>query len=174
MDDMLARVNVAADHTVFVSQWICDYHAARWFDRNRPHTVVLPGPDSRIFHPFGQRQPSPGSPFRLVTHHWSDNPMKGFSCYSQIDEAIADGRLENTELWVIGRWPSNLRWRAARLFQPTAGSKLADLLRQCHGYVTASRWEPGGMHVVEGAACGLPVLYHKDSGERWRLRDSLE
>lgn len=164
MDDLLAQVNVAADYTVFVSQWVRDYHAARWFDCNRPHTVVLPGPDSRIFHPFGQRQPPPNSPFRLVTHHWSDNPMKGFSCYAKIDEAIAAGRLKNTELWVIGRWPSNLRWRAARLFPPTIGSKLADLLRQCHGYVTASLWEPGGMHVVEGAACGLPVLYHRDSG----------
>jgi len=37
-------------------------------------------------------------------------------------------------------------------------------LRQCHVYLTASRWEPGGMHHVEGAQCGLPVLYHEDGG----------
>src|SRR5262249_19545736 len=41
---------------------------------------------------------------------------------------------------------------------------LAGLLRQCHGYVTASRWEPGGMHFIEGAQCGLPVAYHEDGG----------
>ena len=31
-------------------------------------------------------------------------------------------------------------------------------------YLTASRFEPGGMHHVEGAQCGLPVLYHEDGG----------
>ncbi|HEX5816629.1 MAG TPA: hypothetical protein VF010_14955, partial [Methylomirabilota bacterium] len=36
--------------------------------------------------------------------------------------------------------------------------------RQCHAYVTASLWEPAGMHFVEGAQCGLPLLYHEDGG----------
>ena len=65
---------------------------------------------------------------------------------------------------MIGRWPAAIEWRAARTFPPTTGTELADLLRQCHLYVTASRWEPGGMHHVEGAQCGLPVLYHEDGG----------
>jgi glycosyltransferase involved in cell wall biosynthesis len=67
-------------------------------------------------------------------------------------------------LWVIGRWPAGIRWRSARLFPPRTGAGLADLLRQCHAYVTASRWEPGGMHFIEGAQCGLPVAYHEDGG----------
>ena len=31
-------------------------------------------------------------------------------------------------------------------------------------YVTASRFEPCGMHHIEGSASGLPVLYHRDGG----------
>ena len=31
-------------------------------------------------------------------------------------------------------------------------------------YVTASRWEAGGMHAIEGIQCGLPLLYHVDGG----------
>jgi len=30
--------------------------------------------------------------------------------------------------------------------------------------VTASRFEPCGMHHIEGSASGLPVLYHQDGG----------
>ena len=44
------------------------------------------------------------------------------------------------------------------------GRPLAEKLRECHIYLTASRWEPCGMHHVEGAQCGLPLVYHEDGG----------
>src|SRR5262249_13154362 len=77
---------------------------------------------------------------------------------------IAAGKLPNTELWVIGRWPSGLDWSAARTWPPTSGRELGDLLRQAHVYVTGALHEPGGMHFIEGAQCGLPLLYHEDGG----------
>lgn len=164
MDAQLSRVNSLADHTVFISAWLRDYHAARWFDSTRPNSVVRSGADPRVFHPLGGRLPSPAEPFRLATHHWSDHPRKGFAIYSEIDAAIADGRLPGFELMVVGRWPASLRWRSARSFEPAVGERLADLLRSAHGYVTASLSEPGGMHVAEALQCGLPVAYHLDGG----------
>lgn len=105
-----------------------------------------------------------GEPLRLVTHHWSDNWSKGFDVYQQIDEFIASQQTLQFELWVIGRWPKEIQWKSARTFAPATGIKLATLLRQCHGYVSASRFEPGAMHIAEGLQCGLPLLYHRDSG----------
>jgi glycosyltransferase involved in cell wall biosynthesis len=164
IDALLADANRVADHTVFISDWLRDYHAERWFDLSRPHSVISNGADPAIFNPAGSVELAPGGTMRLVTHHWSDNPMKGFDVYQEVDRLIAAGKLEDVELWVIGRWPSACVWQAARTFPPTTGRELADLLRQCHVYLTASRWEPGGMHHVEGAQCGLPVLYHEDGG----------
>jgi glycosyltransferase involved in cell wall biosynthesis len=164
IDALLADANRVADHTVFISGWLRDYHAERWFDVSRPHSVVLNGADPRIFNPVGGDELRPGEPMRLVTHHWSDNPMKGFDVYQEVDRLIADGELPDVELWVIGRWPKTCEWRAARTFPPVTGPGLAGLIRQCHAYLTASRFEPGGMHHVEGAQCGLPVLYHEDGG----------
>lgn len=164
MDELLATTNRAADHTVFVSAWLRDYHAARWFDAKKPHDVIRSGADPRVFHPLGRRPRAAGEPFRIATHHWSDNPMKGFSAYEELDRRIADGALPGTELWVIGRWPKDIQWRAARLFPPETGAPLAALLRQCHAYVTASLWEPAGMHFIEAAQCGLPPAYHADGG----------
>lgn len=164
MDVLLANSHRAADHTVFVSRWLRDHHAARWFDVALPHTVITPGADPRFFHPIGNHSPKNGEPLKLVTHHWSDNWKKGFDIYRDIDVLIAERLRGQFELWVIGRWPSDLKWKSAKTFTPASGEKLAALLRQCHGYVSASRFEPGAMHVAEGLQCGLPLLYHRDSG----------
>lgn len=164
MDALLAEANQLADYTVFISMWLKDYHAARWFDVTRPHGCIYNGADPRVFHPLGRSFHDASRPLRLVTHHWSANPLKGFDWYAKIDELIDHGELPDTELWVIGRWPEGLRWKRARLFPPCRDRALAGLLRQCDVYVTASRWEPCGMHHVEGAQCGLPLLYHADGG----------
>ncbi len=164
MDLLLERSSRVADHTVFVSEWLRDYHASKWFEISRPHSVIVPGADPRFFHPVGGARFAPGSPLRLVTHHWSDNWNKGFDVYQAIDELIAGRLRDRFELRVIGRWPKDLKWKSARTFAPASGADLAGLLRQCHGYVSASRFEPGAMHVAEGLQCGLPLLYHRDSG----------
>ena len=164
MDSMLARFNAVADHTVFISEWLRAHHGAKWFDSNRSFTNILNGADPSVFHPVGNRLWKKGEPFRLVTHHWSDNLMKGFPQYVELDERIASGELQGLELWIIGRWPKQIKWKAARAFGPAHGADLAGLLRQCHGYITASLHEPGGMHFIEGLQCGLPLLFHVDGG----------
>ena len=164
MDPLLAEASVHADFTVFIAEWLRNYHAARWFDTARPHAVIYNGAASDTFHPIGQQPWRPGEPLRIVTHHWSDNPLKGFDIYEEVDHLMADGKLDGFEFWVIGRWPARIQWKKARTFQPLAGRALAERLRECHLYLTATRWEPCGMHHVEGAQCGLPLLSHEDGG----------
>jgi len=50
------------------------------------------------------------------------------------------------------------------IYPPAYGQQLADLLRQQDAYITASLWEPCGMHHIEGAQCGLPLIYHENGG----------
>jgi glycosyltransferase involved in cell wall biosynthesis len=164
MDGLLSEANAMADHTVFISEWLRDYHTQRWFDPERPHSVIYNGADPRIFHPIGTAGYTGSGTFRLVTHHWSDNPMKGFPLYQEVDELITHGEIPETELWVIGRWPEAISWKSAKTFPATHGRALAEKLRSCQAYLTASLWEPCGMHHVEGAQCGLPLIYHEDGG----------
>ena len=44
------------------------------------------------------------------------------------------------------------------------GPDLGTELRKHDIYVTASRFEPCGMHHIEAARCGLPILYHEEGG----------
>lgn len=164
MDELLRETNELSDYTVFIAEWLRDYFAAKWFDLSRPHRCIYNGADPAIYHPFGSAIPRAGEPLRIVTHHWSDNPMKGFDVYERVDHLIADGKLSGFQLRVIGRWPQSLKWRSAELYGPMTGAPLARRLRECHIYLTASRWEPCGMHHVEGAQCGLPLVYHLDGG----------
>ncbi len=164
IDEILLEANSVADHTVFISEWLKEYFQARWFAESRSNSTIYNGADVSVFHPVGSTPFRADGPLRLVTHHWSANPMKGFPVYKMIDDMIAEGKILDTELWIIGQWPADIQWRAARTFGPTSGVKLAGLLRQCHVYITASLWEPCGMHHVEGVQCGLPLLYHEDGG----------
>jgi len=164
MDELLRKANEVADFTVFVSNWLRAYHADRWFDLARPSTVIINGADPTIYSVRGRVLDNGGTRFRIVTHHWSDNWMKGFADYLKVDAAIASGRMSDAELWIVGRWPKSANWKSARLFPPMTGRKQASILRQSHAYITGTRWEPGGNHYTEGIQCGLPVVYHRDGG----------
>lgn len=164
IDELLRQTNDLADHTVFIAEWLRDYFAAKWFDLSKPHSCIYNGADPAVYHPFGSALPAARETVRIVTHHWSDNALKGFDVYEKVDHLIADGKLPGFELRVIGRWPKSVTWRSAELIGPMTGRPLARKLRECHVYLTASRWEPCGMHHVEGAQCGLPLVYHEDGG----------
>lgn len=164
IDELLRQTNALADFTVFISEWLKGYFVERWFDPSLPHSIIYNGADPRIYHPIGSHLPAPGETVRVVTHHWSSNWMKGFDVYQELDQRIAVGELPGVAFRVIGRWPDEIEWKAAETFGPMTGRPLAEKLRECHLYLTASRWEPCGMHHVEGAQCGLPLLYHEDGG----------
>ena len=160
MDDLLIRSAQISDEVVFISEWLQKY----FYDlglTNPSHTIYN-GCDTNIFMP--SKEQKIGEKVRLVTHHWSDNWMKGFDLYTQIDKQLIHNPSADFEFSYIGRYSKEYTPTATNLVSPRRGQSLADTLKQHHIYVTASRWEPCGMHHIEGAACGLPVLYHRDSG----------
>ena len=68
------------------------------------------------------------------------------------------------EFYYIGNHNNSYKPTSTNLISPACGKKLGELLRQFDVYVTASRWEPGGMHHIEAASCGLPILFHEEGG----------
>ena len=78
MDLLLQEANRAADHTVFVSEWLRDYHASRWFDSTKHHSGHSQRRGPLGLSPDRRVSMETRNPLRLVTHHWSDNRSKGF------------------------------------------------------------------------------------------------
>jgi len=155
----LALANRCADHTVFISSWLRDLFQSSGY-RMAESSVILNGADEQVFHATGGATWDGTGKVRLVTHHWSANWSKGFDIYTRLDALLAQPPFGDLfEFTYIGTFPPGLSLPRTRVVAPLAGQALAEELRRHHVYVTASLHEPAGMHHIEGAMCGLPVLY---------------
>jgi len=159
MNRLLRRANYVADHTVFIATWLKDLDV--WCGE-RSSSVILNGADTNIFNDKYYRPWGGDEPLRLVTHHWGGNKLKGADVYEVLDCMLNEpewcGRLEFT---YIGTLPAGMTLRNSKHVAPLSGMPLAYEISSHHVYLTGSINEPAGMHHIEGALCGLPLLYRK-------------
>lgn len=156
---------------VFVSQWLRDYYIEKGFDKNISHIVINSGADESIFNPQGYTYWKKGIPMKIVTHHWSYNWNKGADIYLFLDELLEDSWMkEQFQVTFIGRLPritpksKEIKFNNTYHIPPLSGQSLAEELKKHHVYLTAAKWEPGSMHQLEGACCGLPILFSNEGG----------
>lgn len=162
LEPLIMWSNRYADQTVYISRWVQDHYRERSIEWTKPMSVgvVIPnGCDPDVFHHSTHEV---HKPIRLVTHHWSSNPMKGLDLYERIDELMDVGA--DFEFTYIGRYPAGHIPKHTKIIAPLYGQALGDELRKHDVYVTAARWEACGSHHVEGAACGLPIIFHREGG----------
>jgi glycosyltransferase involved in cell wall biosynthesis len=162
LNKYLSVANKIMDHTVFISSWLEQIHR----DQNsftKESTVIKNGADRSIFF-FEQHKQSLNRKIRIVTHHWSANWNKGWDVYTSLDQQLSETSLgERFSFHYIGNTPKEITLRATELQPPTFGTELANQLQQHDIYLSASLNEPAGMHHIEGAACGLPIVF-RESG----------
>lgn len=156
---LISGMNIS-DEVIFISQWLEDYF--RELGYKKPSKIIYNGCSLSHFNPIESK--SKNDKLRLVTHHWSDNWMKGFDLYTELDKYIKENPNCGLEFTYIGRYYKDYTPSSTRILPPTFGEDLGKKLRVHDIYVTASKFEPCGMHHVEGSASGLPVIYHKDGG----------
>lgn len=72
--------------------------------------------------------------------------------------------ISNMEFCYIGNIPAGFEFKKTKVINPLKGIQLANEIKRNHIYLTASINEPAGMHHIEGALCGLPLLYRKSGG----------
>ncbi len=156
--------NYCADHAVAVGSWMLDLDLVRPEHRSR-FTTILNGGRPEIFHARGHRDWNGREPMQMIAHHWGGHWMKGFDVYARIDAMLDDPEWrEKIAFTYIGNAPPDFTFRNGRYLPPMNGEALADELRAHHVYVTGSINEPAGLHHIEGALCGLPILYRQSGG----------
>lgn len=151
-----------SDTAVFPSAWAHDYvqHTLLTMDRRtqRQWHVVQNAP-ARVFYRNRRIRDTLPNGASFVTHHWSNNPMKGFDCYKELETHLA---MAGHCFLFIGRQPDGKPIRNA--IEPMTDVALAEELPRHDVYVTASLQEAGANHVLEAIAAGLPVIYHQGGG----------
>ena len=158
MDNIILRSNQICDKTVFISEWLQSYFIEKGFSKES--SVIYNGCDKNSF--FQKKSKEVSLPLKIVTHHWSDNWMKGFDIYTKLDEYLEKNN--DIEFTYVGRYYKGHSPKNTKLVSPLSGIELGNELRNHDIYITASRFEPCGMHHVEGSACGMPVLFHSEGG----------
>ncbi len=159
----LNKFNQVVDINIFVSDWLKNIFSDYDLSKKKSY-VVKGGPNKKIFNNKDKKYWDKKSKLKLVTHHWSDNLMKGYLEYKQIDEFLEYENYKDLfEFTFIGNMPKNIRFNNINVLNPLTGESLSNELKKHDIYITASENEPSGNHHMEGALCGLPILF-KDSG----------
>lgn len=172
MNKLLVETAKYSDAIIFIASWLKPLLEKRGLDLEKPSTVILHGADSSIFNTKNKDFWDKKRKMRLVTHHWGGHYMKGHDFYQRLDDLLSDeGFRDKFEFTYIGNYPKDLKYKNIRMLKPLSGEELAKELKRHDVYITASRNEPAGMHHVEGALCGLPLLYI-DSGALKEYCDS--
>jgi len=157
--ELAAQTVKHSDVVIFPSVWSLDYLN----DKSLRSFVIPNAPHNKFtscannLFPFLE-----GNTVKIVSHHWSNNTMKGFDIYTSLDLHIRQKRLINREFTFIGRHPEGTAFD--RHLEPLDIEGLISEIPKHNVYVTASKFEAGANHVLEAIALGLPVLYHRDGG----------
>lgn len=164
MNKLLIQTAKYSDALIFIAGWLKPLLEKQGLDTSKPGKVILNGADKGIFNTNGKIFWDGKRKMRIVTHHWGGNQMKGHDFYQRLDTLLAKPEWkDNFEFTYIGNYPKDLKYENTKLVKPLDGEALAAELKKHDVYITASRNEPAGMHHIEGALCGLPILYI-DSG----------
>ena len=157
LTDLVKQSVQYSDFIIFPSDW-----ARKLIGYDGRNCQIIHNAPLAAFHEAKRTHPQEGEKIRIVSHHWSPNPKKGYSLYKKLDEYLL-GR-DNLSFMYIGQWPIEPLVNS-EYYSPTGDNKfISEKISACDIYLTASEEEAGANHVLEGMACGLPVVYHMNGG----------
>ena len=158
VDELVKRVSPELDSIVYVSEWLKDYFEQGGV-KVKNSVVIKNGVDRETF----ARQPKiPNGKVNIVTHHWSDNYLKGFDVYDELDRFVGSPEGERFTFTYIGRERGT--FKNSNVIKPLHGISLGKELGRYDVYVSASRNDPGPNHCTESISCQLPTYVHEDGG----------
>lgn len=132
LNEVLRAAAHLADHTVYISSWLQQTIAG---EHEPNSSVIHNGADAEIFNSRGHQAWDGASPLKIVTHHWSNNRLKGWDVYELLDDLVGSELKGKIEFTYIGNAPGTLK--QSRIVAPLSGAELAQELRQHHVYVSA-------------------------------------
>ncbi len=157
VDQLWIECSRHVDKTIFVSNWMKEYFQKKgWFCKD--NSVIYNGVN--LDH-FCERKKIDNGKINIVTHHWSNNRLKGFDIYESLDRFVK----EYSDLFTftyIGRELGT--FKSTNIVAPLFGEELGRELSKYDVYISGSRWDPGPNHILESIACQIPTYAYVDGG----------
>ncbi len=159
MDNLLLQCSRYNTKTIFVSEWMRNYFNSKGWTCQNQHTLIN-GVDDCFFEASKNSKKENNGLINVVTHHWSNNILKGFDVYDFIDYLTTKN--DNISFTYIGRERGT--FKNCKVIPPLHGKSLAEELSKYDIYVSGSRNDPGPNHILESIAVGLPTYAHIEGG----------
>ena len=171
---IITRINNAVDETkyfvkslkytdkiIFISEFTKKEYQGNLINKYSDKSIVIRNSVNKsFFYPKKNRGLKNKRKFRIITHHWSPNYQKGHKLYQKLDKALNNPNIKNNfEFYYVGNMPKNLIYKNMKIISPKKDFELGNLLRSSDIYITGTINESAGMHHIEAAGCGLPILY---------------
>lgn len=171
LNDFYLRASEVANKVVFVSEWLRNIFLNIGMSSNKS-SVILSGSDKDIFNNINSSIWKKDSKLKIITHHWSANLNKGYAVYKLLDDLISTKKWKDKiEFTYVGNISEEFNLVNTKIIPPKEGDELAKILKDYHLYVTGSINEPSGNHHIEGAQCGLPILFLDSGGTTEYCKD---
>ncbi len=152
---LVKKTTQLSDYLFFPSLWAKEY-----INYDKDNFSIISNAPLDVFYTY-RKDKSIEKKIKVVTHHWSTNPKKGFEYYKFLDNMFS----QNVEFTFIGRLPEGFKFNNCYHMPPTGDNeKISRTLANNDIYLTASEEEAGANHVLEALAAGLPVVYHNNGG----------
>lgn len=154
------KANKIADYTIFISNWLYQEYKNSGFKSDHYSIIYNGGKRIKVM-----KNPSvKHERIRLVTHHWSKHSNKGYDVYKILDDLLSKKQYSSKISFThIGRLNDSIQLKNSKCIEPLYDDDLSKELSEHDIYLTAAINEAAGMHHIEGAMVGLPILY-RDSG----------
>ena len=146
-----------SDFVIFPSLW-----AKQALGYQKKNYCIIPNAPLGEFYTNRKDSRIDSEVVRIITHHWSNNPMKGFDIYEQLGKWALNKK--EVEFCYIGRYSEHHSKEGVNIVSPKDIKQLSQIIPKFDIYLTASKLEAGANHVLEGLACGLPVIYRVGGG----------
>ena len=158
VDPALISFSPYVNSTAWVSKWQQDYFLAKqWMCAD--NTVMCNGTNKEQYKNWGNKLNN--GKINIVSHHWSNNRLKGFDYYEMIDEFVGKNPDRFTYTY-IGRECGT--FKNTNVIQPLWGEDLGKELSKYDVYVSATRHDPGPNHIIEALSCELPTYTYNEGG----------
>lgn len=154
-DDMVYRLNqYVADATIFQSVYSKEASLQMGCPREKYETIITNACDKKIFFVKNNAELSQNErKIKLIATSFSKNWNKGFATYQWLDDNLDFSKYE---MIFIGNSPCE--FKNIKNLGVETSVKIAETLRNCDIYVTASKNESCSNALIEALSCGLPAI----------------
>ena len=138
---------------IYQSCWSKVCHRQNGAPKHENEIVIYNAPDSNIFNTTGKTKRKNSDKIRLITTSWSPNLRKGFGTLQFLDQNLD---FDKYEYVFVGQSP--VKFKNIEMIDAVPSIKLAEIIKTCDIFITASENDTCSNSLIEALSCGLPVV----------------